>query len=454
MSNGLMIMNGTLTVKDLVTNLPFTKTGGVGGAWTDESNFDNLLGMVAPVCGDAINNLFDVEDESFEGGTVGNWAGASNCSLAVSTDEAFHGSYSLKCTVTADALAQFLNNVTAITSAGTEYTVTAKIKTDSGRTYRIAFWDDVVASQYGSTITGDGTWQTVTATKTFDAGSAGRRIYFQGVSAITDDIIYLDAFQIIEGDEIHPFAYNSRTGTACTIPTPFEAGEAVSFVAVVYTDWPGSDAYYHYFFSASDGTDGIMLYKGNSGNLIFTVYTGGAAQYKLLAVDTGNWLAYSTHIIVCTVDEDNNQQLYVDGVEATSSVGTEVRETALNSNLYLGSSHLGTLHINAPIFLAVVNGILSDDEITAISAEDNWADLIDTYCPIAVTGASPESAHIGDTITINGDCFGDEQGSSYVTIGGSLATIVSWTNNTIQAIVPEVNINVNGDVSVTVTIVW
>lgn len=52
---------------------------------------------------------------------------------------------------------------------------------------------------------------------------------------------------------------------------------------------------------------------------------------------------------------------------------------------------------------------------------------------------SPAIDNIGATITIGGQGFGQTQGNSYVTIGGSYATVVTWSDSQIQVKVPQVS---------------
>ncbi len=51
---------------------------------------------------------------------------------------------------------------------------------------------------------------------------------------------------------------------------------------------------------------------------------------------------------------------------------------------------------------------------------------------------SPDAAHRGDQITLLGDCLGSEQGSGYVSFQpGINASIISWSDTSIQCTVPE-----------------
>ena len=64
---------------------------------------------------------------------------------------------------------------------------------------------------------------------------------------------------------------------------------------------------------------------------------------------------------------------------------------------------------------------------------------------------NPTRIHIGDILTITSVGFGDTQETSTITIDGVTPEIISWNNTTIEVIMPEVTINDNDYVAVTVT---
>ena len=64
----VLLSDGTTANLDLVTGSPFTMAGGVGGAWTEESNWRTLLGVKAPVIAGARDNLLSNAQASFEDG--------------------------------------------------------------------------------------------------------------------------------------------------------------------------------------------------------------------------------------------------------------------------------------------------------------------------------------------------------------------------------------------------
>ena len=58
--------------------------------------------------------------------------------------------------------------------------------------------------------------------------------------------------------------------------------------------------------------------------------------------------------------------------------------------------------------------------------------------PLAIINVTPAEVKAGAVITITGTGFGDSQGASVLTIGGSTAnTITSWSDSAITAVVPQ-----------------
>jgi hypothetical protein len=53
-----------------------------------------------------------------------------------------------------------------------------------------------------------------------------------------------------------------------------------------------------------------------------------------------------------------------------------------------------------------------------------------------ITSLAPDSAHADQTVVIHGSGFGARQGSGQVTIGGTAAAVVAWSNLRITARVP------------------
>jgi hypothetical protein len=84
------------------------------------------------------------------------------------------------------------------------------------------------------------------------------------------------------------------------------------------------------------------------------------------------------------------------------------------------------------------------------------ADLFTYISAPAITSLSPTSGIVGSSVTITGTNFGASQGTSTVTFAGAAASITSWSNTLIVAVVPagattgNVVVTVNGATSAVV----
>lgn len=372
-----LLMNGGTDVIDLCHALAGTKTGGVGGAWTESSNFQTLLGRFAPIIAEATDNLLLEEDASFEGNTVGGWTDLINCTIAASTAQTYHGTHSLAMTATAAGNASTSLDIAAVTSASTQYTASAWFKGISGKTYIIRL-TDATASSEGSVVA-DGTWQRVSATRTFDAG-ATRTLTLVASAAAASDVIYWDAIQLEQKAYATPFALDSRTATTLSWPTAslgLTPGQDISIVICCNTPWAGDDGGQHYLLDnrVDDTHNGIMVRKHDTNNLeAFVCDSAGANKCKRMAVSAANWAANSTHIIVVTRTSAGVLRLFLDGIEATVSGGAGTGlESSFHANTYIGTYYWGGLvPANAPILCAIYNRILTDGEIATLSGMGSW----------------------------------------------------------------------------------
>ena len=84
--------------------------------------------------------------------------------------------------------------------------------------------------------------------------------------------------------------------------------------------------------------------------------------------------------------------------------------------------------------------------VNSVSSNNNV--VYTAYNPI-ISNLSPSAGTFGASITINGTGFGVNQGSSYVSFDGSPVNLLSWSNTSIQAVVPGL---ANGPATVTVTV--
>jgi len=374
-----MLSDGTTNLLDLATDTPYAMGGGVAGAWTEESNFRTLLGVRAPVLAGATDNLLSDENASFEGGTVGNWAGATRCSIAASADYAYHGSKSMKMTTVAPGSPNCSLTVTAVTAAGTQYTASARIKAVGGGigdTAQLILSDNVAGNTLGTAVTLDGTWQTVTVTKTFDAGSVGRYLLLSSTTLDDTDIVYWDAVQLEAGAAATPFCLDSRTATTCTIPTGtigLLPGQALSIVCVVNTPWAGNDGVNHALLSvgAMLSANSMGLYKSSGNNLEFRTYDAAGNYIRKYGAATAPWTASANHIVIATASGDT-LALYLDGVELAAAAATGGREASMGATLYVGDRSAGGYKLSGSILTAIYNRTLSSAEIAYLSYMTQW----------------------------------------------------------------------------------
>ena len=163
---------------------------------------------------EAATNL--VTNPSLEAGIVG-WSGRGGGeTLSQSETIARRGVYSLKCIAPgAGAGEGVLFDVTAITSAATQYTfsIDARFETDS--TYYLRMYDDVDGFQNGAVITPTVTeWDRYTLTATYGAASTLRRVYItqvdgEGAAAFT---MYTDGMQLELNSYETTYIDGSQTG--------------------------------------------------------------------------------------------------------------------------------------------------------------------------------------------------------------------------------------------------
>ncbi|MCK9602376.1 MAG: hypothetical protein M0R06_25245, partial [Sphaerochaeta sp.] len=261
---------------DAVTNINATTSG--GSTLTGQAKFRNdyqRLTSTFPSLGyrasPAWTNLLyelNADAPSFEGGTTGGWAGGRYTNAIITTD-AWHGSRSLQGTVNNVAGDQYETiTVTAGTAAGTQYTFAAMVKAGNagavGNKVYARTWDDVTGYTSGAQVTLTTEWQLVTVTATYNAASTVRQVYIYNVWGsgwLVGDVLLIDAISLVAGATVPMFEEAECTATSCTFPTPFTAGEPVSFLFFVWTPWAGNDATLHQLLDNRSGASIVQIYK-------------------------------------------------------------------------------------------------------------------------------------------------------------------------------------------------
>lgn len=371
------IYPGANPVQDLTHNLPATMTGGVGGAWTEESNWQTLLGAKAPVIAEATDNLLSDDDASFEAG-INRYAGTS-ATLAVSTAWSWHGVNSLR-VLRNDANADrgAYRDVKAITAASTQYTLSVRFKADTtadGNNIACSLYGDTSGDTWGANVVADSTqpYQVCRVTKTFAAGDTTTRwIRVSQRNGAANDIIYIDAIQLEQKAYATPFALNSRTASTMTFPTA-TLGMGVgptTYVIALEAPWSGADGILHYLFDAGS----IELYKSAANNLTLEITDAGAGTKTMAgAVTAVNMPANTTHIIIAKHDGAGTLSLKLNNTAlvVAAGAGTGI-PAALNANLYCGTNTASGNHANAAQLLAVYNRWTSDNEDTLLQSASNW----------------------------------------------------------------------------------
>jgi hypothetical protein len=391
-----LLSDGTTAIKDLVSGVAFTMIGGVSNAWTETANFRTLLGVTAPVIAQATTNLltYASDNSTFEGGTTGTWAD-DGLTPAIEAVEAWHGTKSMKGTVAAGNKRATLD-ITAVSSVAA-YTLSCWVKAGTGSvgdTITLALVGDTSGATSGTAVTLTSSWQQAKVTKTFAAGDTTLRSAYITSNGSANDIVYIDAVQLETGSIVTPYACDSAddavTRTACTqtIATPFAAGSPISIICVVNTPWAGDDGVLHFLVNQnSTGANAIYIRKDAANTIgVVTRDNASTAKTKSKAVTSTNWAANTNHIIIATIAADNTLQIFLDGVEGTTSVGTSGRESSVAADLYIGARSTGTSPLNGAILCAMWGRVLSGAEITALSSLAAWSTLTDITLDGLATG--------------------------------------------------------------------
>ncbi len=316
--------------------------------------------------GAATNLLYalNADAPSFEGGTVGGYL-SNGMSVSNIGTRAWHGTRCLQGTQAA-ANWRAYRTLTAATAAGAQYTLAAMVKGGAGsvgQVARLSLFDDVTGLTNSPNITLTGDWQFLVVTKTFDAASTTRGAYLYGPS-IVGAIIYWDAISLTAGATVPQFDEKECVATSCTVPTPFAAGEPVSFLVFVWTPWAGNDGVDHYLLDTTvSGTNRVFLYKTAANVLTLRVNdAAGANKNRTINVDAANWPAGTMKAIAGSLTADNTMRLALGGTLSAAGAGAGVRETAIGANLYAGTSNGGVFHLNGIILPYIYRGVAWGDE--------------------------------------------------------------------------------------------
>ena len=152
-----------------------------------------------------------IVDGSFENG-ISDWGAYANGTVTRSSDYAYDGQYSLK--YTASSTSTWGSGVRALIGgyAGKTLTLSWKIKAVGsaiGKRVYSNIYDPVSGSTQGTQITLDGTWQTITVTKTIDPAATYINVYFIG-NFDAGDTVYADCCMCEEGSFPTSFVNGTR----------------------------------------------------------------------------------------------------------------------------------------------------------------------------------------------------------------------------------------------------
>jgi hypothetical protein len=171
--------------------------------------------------------------------------------------------------------------------------------------------------------------------------------------------------------------------TSCSFPTAslgMTPGMPFTAVCVVNSTSAYDDGLNHLMLLNRDGpasTYGWEIYKSMYGLVSISTWSQGVSVWTGIWCTATNWAPKTPHIVIATVDENNNQRIFLDGVEGfvRSEITSSPREEALGTNLYVGVYDDGLFPIEGSILAAIYNGVLSDDEIASLSAMTHWTDI-------------------------------------------------------------------------------
>jgi hypothetical protein len=368
-------------VKDKNSILTPTVTGGCAADPTCDSYNIFPAGPLAQVvrgaCDDLLHGLH-ADQQSFEGGTTGVHS-PYKCTVAVSSAAAWHGTKSMKVTLT-DLQWSVLSDVTTVTAAGGTYTFSGWFKAFSaaevGKKMRVVSYDNVTGLVSSSNLTLSALWLPLSITATFNAGSASRRFYIYyptSANLAVGESLLADGLQCTA--TAYPLWFVNGSGTAMTQTVPIASlpwGVGLPFTLICYflPPWKVDDSLNHYLldtYTPTGGDNGVRLVKGNANALQLICWSAGSSKYTSVAVSAAtNWPAGVEKAIMASIDSIGNQTLYLGRTAATTVLGTSGRETALHTHAFLGSAYSGASTMDCPTHYAFFNRVITPTEWLAI----------------------------------------------------------------------------------------
>ncbi|MFA4972897.1 MAG: hypothetical protein WC683_09805 [bacterium] len=356
------------------TNVNATMAGGstLLGQAKYRNDFQRLtstcptLGYRAAPAWTNLDYALDPDNPSAEGGTVGTHTATGVHHMDVMATDSWHGSRCFRLIVNAPA-PTFDTDLMAVTAASTQYTTAAMVKATAGRTIRAS----LIGDTSGATPTdfpATGNWQLVYVTKTFAAGDTTSR---DRSILLTDgqvgDTFLVDAVITVAGSTVPMFEESECVATSCTFPTPFTAGEPVSFLFFVWTPWAGNDGVTRFLFSMGNpaAANSMFIRKTNTNVLNFNIYdAAGAVRGCTEAVDATDWPAGTMKVIAASRDAAGNMLAYLGGTAFTTQnagAGSGLMGAAA-ATIYFGNRGAGLDPLNGLILPFTYRGVAWGDE--------------------------------------------------------------------------------------------
>jgi len=320
------------------------------------STFPGLAYRASPAWTNLLWAL-NADAPSMEGDTAGIWTGLVGVTSAINSTDAWHGSRSLQLTATV-AVAYARGTLTGAVTPGNQYTLAFMVKAGNvgavGKQVRPSLYGSVSGFTHGTAVTLTTDWQLVTVTKTFNVADVSLYAYVGGHTAgafDVGDITLTDACILVAGATVPQFEEKECVATSATFPTPFSAGEPVSFLFFVWTPWAGNDGVLHTIFD-SQGTaanqNRILIQKTAANNLEFNIWDNATNLKQCSeAVTAVNWPAGTMKRV--TISRDAGvMNAFLNGVvfgTLNAGAGTGL-ESALGANSYIGTDNAGANQLN------------------------------------------------------------------------------------------------------------